>query len=202
MTEVLRISNPDLATKTGLPYNTVASWKFKYKHNLLSLEKQIEILTRLGYEPQTNLKWRKKDTVIRRTANGTFDSNYGTMYKFEIEMQNGDTGEYASKDPNPKYFTEGQEQSYEVIPREYNGNTYYKMKPVMAKPMGGGYSKDPDTDKRITRMSVLKVAGDLAIAGKIQLHETTSIAQLLEQFVITGNDTLASLKDDGKGLPF
>jgi hypothetical protein len=60
MTEVLRISNPDLATKTGLPYNTVASWKFKYKHNLLSLEKQIEILTRLGYEPQTNLKWRKK----------------------------------------------------------------------------------------------------------------------------------------------
>lgn len=147
----------------------------------------------------------KTSKVTQRTSNGTFDSQYGTMYKFEITMENGDSGEYASKDPNPKYFVEGEEQTYESISREYNGNTYYKLKPVSSKPAGGyggGYQKDPETEKRITRMSVLKVAGDLAIADKIDMYSITSIAQLLEDFVLTGKDTLSGLRPSDKGLPF
>jgi len=58
MVQAMKMSNPDLADATGINYNTVASWKFKYKHNLLSLEKQIEILTRLGFKPQSNLVWK------------------------------------------------------------------------------------------------------------------------------------------------
>ena len=60
MNQVLRLPNPILVEKTGVGYNTVASWKFKYKQNSLSLEKQIEILTRLGFEPQSNLQWKKQ----------------------------------------------------------------------------------------------------------------------------------------------
>lgn len=60
MEQVMKLPNPYLSEATGIGYNTVASWKFKFKNNSLSLEKQIEILTRLGYEPQSNLQWKVK----------------------------------------------------------------------------------------------------------------------------------------------
>ena len=39
----------------------------------------------------------KKSIVTRVTGNGTWEGNYGLMYKFEIEMENGDIGENLSK---------------------------------------------------------------------------------------------------------
>jgi transposase len=50
-------SNDKIAKITGMNYNTVTSWKFNFKRNELSLEKQIEILTKLNYKPITNLTW-------------------------------------------------------------------------------------------------------------------------------------------------
>jgi hypothetical protein len=57
---------------------------------------------------------------------------------------------------------------------------------------GGGkpYQKDPETEKRITRMSVLKVAGDLVINGQVKLHDLTKVAQIFERYVMTGEDTI------------
>jgi hypothetical protein len=55
------------------------------------------------------------------------------------------------------------------------------------------------------RMSVLKVAGDLAINGDIKLHEVLAYAQIFEQYVLTGTDTLSQYKPIAKGsddLPF
>jgi hypothetical protein len=43
-------------------------------------------------------------------------------------------------------------------------------------------------------MSVLKVAGDLAINGDIKLQEVLAYAQIFEQYVLTGNDTLSQFK--------
>ena len=39
-------TNRELSEITGENYYTVTSWKFKFKHNQLSMEKQIEILTK------------------------------------------------------------------------------------------------------------------------------------------------------------
>jgi hypothetical protein len=59
---------------------------------------------------------------------------------------------------------------------------------------GGGkpYQKDPETEKRITRMSVLKVAGDLVINGQVKLHDLTKVAQIFERYVMTGEDTITA----------
>ena len=35
----------------------------------------------------------KKSTVTRVAGNGTWEGKYGLMYKFEVEMENGDIGE-------------------------------------------------------------------------------------------------------------
>lgn len=53
-----RYTNAELVERTGENYNTVAAWRFKFYRDMLSLEKQIEILTKLNYQIKTNLTWK------------------------------------------------------------------------------------------------------------------------------------------------
>lgn len=58
--QVFSDDNQTLSDATGLPYNTIASWRFNYRHQQMSYEKQIEILTRLGYVFIEQSKWKKQ----------------------------------------------------------------------------------------------------------------------------------------------
>lgn len=146
------------------------------------------------------MEQQKRSAVTNVTANGTYNGQYGTLYKFEITFANGDSGEYASKSADQTKFKVGVETDYTITSKEFKDRIYYKIAPVMAQPGSQGNSfqqkapKDPETDKRITRMSVLKVAGDLVINGDIKLHEILAYAQVFEKFVVDGQDTLAQLK--------
>jgi hypothetical protein len=157
------------------------------------------------------MEQQKRSAVTNVTANGTYNGQYGTLYKFEITFANGDSGEYASKSADQTKFKVGVETDYTITSKEFKDRIYYKIAPVMAQPGSQGNSfqqkapKDPETDKRITRMSVLKVAGDLVINGDIKLHEILAYAQVFEKFVVDGQDTLAQLKPVSKfqdDLPF
>ena len=138
----------------------------------------------------------KRSAVTNVTANGSFDGQYGTLYKFEITFANGDSGEYASKSNPQTKFSVGVETDYTITDRTFKDRIYYKIAPVMAQPgafQSSGFTpkpKDPETGKHIMRMSVLKVAGDLVINGDIKLHQILSYAQIFENFVNNGVDTL------------
>jgi len=153
----------------------------------------------------------KRSAVTNVTANGSFDGQYGTLYKFEITFANGDSGEYASKSKDQTKFAVGVETDYTITSKTFKDRIYYKIAPVMAQSMPQGNSftqkapKDPETGKHIMRMSVLKVAGDLVINGDIKLHEILSYAQIFENFVNNGVDTLQGSRpttQDDSGLPF
>ena len=157
----------------------------------------------------------KRSAVTNVTANGSFDGQYGTLYKFEITFANGDSGEYASKSKDQTKFSVGVETDYTITDRTFKDRIYYKIAPVMAQQGGftapgntfptSAKAKDPETGKHIMRMSVLKVAGDLVINGDIKLHEILSYAQIFENFVNNGVDTLQNAKPttyDANDLPF
>jgi hypothetical protein len=140
----------------------------------------------------------KTSKVTNVAGIGTWNGNYGMMYKFEVSFENGDSGQYMSKSQEQTKFKVGQEAAYTIEGKEFNGQTYYTVKPVMAQQpfQGGGgkpYQKDPETEKRITRMSVLKVAGDLVINGQVKLHDLTKVAQIFERYVMTGEDTITAM---------
>lgn len=59
LTDAFELDNSELAERTGMTYNTIASWRFNYRHNQMSYEKKIEILTRLGYQFIEESKWKK-----------------------------------------------------------------------------------------------------------------------------------------------
>lgn len=150
----------------------------------------------------------KRSAVTNVTANGSFDGQYGTLYKFEITFANGDSGEYASKSKDQNKFQVGVETDYTITDRTFKDRIYYKIAPVMAQPGTNSFTqkapKDPETGKHIMRMSVLKVAGDLVINGDIKLHEILAYAQIFENFVNNGVDTLQNAKPVSQhdNLPF
>jgi hypothetical protein len=141
----------------------------------------------------------KTSKVTQVAGVGSWNGQYGIMYKFEVSFENGDMGQYLSKSIDQNKFKQGVDATYTIEGKEFNGQTFYTVKPVMAQQQafqGGGkpaYVKDPETDKRITRMSVLKGAIDLAVAGEIKIHDITKVAQIFERYVMTGEDTITAM---------
>jgi hypothetical protein len=158
----------------------------------------------------------KTSKVTKVTGNGTWDSQYGTMFKFEIEFANNDIGDYNSKSKDQTNFVEGQDATYDISSKEYQGRTFYTIKPVKAQaPFNGGGGKyDSETSKKIARMSVLKCTTDLVIAGHIKFDALFEYAKLLEAYVETGVNAFGSMyaeaeeqkmqgkRDDLPNLPF
>jgi hypothetical protein len=143
-----------------------------------------------------------RSKVTQVTGNGTWNSQYGLLYKFEVHFENGEYGTYMSKSLDQNKFVVGQEADYTRDSKQSsNGAMYYTIKPVQPQQQFGGggkpaYQKDPETEKRIARMSVLKVAGDLVVNGVVRMHDLTKVASFLEQYVMTGQDTMTTIYFD------
>ena len=130
-----------------------------------------------------------KNGVVKSVqGNGTFESRYGTMYKFEVSFEDGTVGEYSSKYAEQNKFEVGAKVDY-----EFTGGQYPKVKPVYDKPAGGGgnkFTKDPKTQEQIIRQSMLKASVDFwAIDPKLK-PSVEDVLKVAERFVtfVKGND--------------
>jgi hypothetical protein len=63
LTQVFSKSNKELADELNTNYNTVTTWKFQFKRNGLSMEKQFEILEQLNYTLKNKIIWNKQKEV-------------------------------------------------------------------------------------------------------------------------------------------
>ena len=132
----------------------------------------------------------KTSKVVSVQGNGTWEGTYGVMYKFEVVFQNGDVGEYSSKNEKQDKFVKGREVEYEYI-----GGKYPKVKPVYSKPQqfGGGsksFGKSDDVQIKIVRQSMLKASVDFhAINPELKPSEV-DVLKTAERFVkfVEGND--------------
>lgn len=105
----------------------------------------------------------KKSKVVAVRGNGTWEGKFGLMYKFEVEMENGDIGENLSKTSECK-FKEGQETDYEFVDGQFP-----KIKPVNNfQPRGGG---NPDVQDNIRFAQGLNIANLQFCHGKISADQ-------------------------------
>ena len=109
-----------------------------------------------------------KTSIVKdiKSAGEPYTGQYGTLYGFYVTFENGDNGKYNSKSADQNKFVVGQEATYDYIPREYNGKTYYTVKPVnpqYATPTSSGAVQGTHTskDESIIRQTALKAAAEL-----------------------------------------
>ena len=140
----------------------------------------------------------KTSTVKSVQANGTWEGKFGMMYKFEVEFEDGNAGEYSSKTQDQTKFVEGQEMEYEFI----DGN-FPKVKPVYQKPdfasngFSGGYKKDDNVQKMIVKQSSLKSAVDYCSKGNCSPSDVIKVAQEFVDWVMENK-----MPDENNEMPF
>ena len=130
---------------------------------------------------------QKNSTVTRVTGNGTWEGKFGLMYKFEIEMENGDIGENLSKTSDCR-FKEGQQTDYEFIDGQFP-----KIKPIntFAPSGGGGFKKNDQVQEYIIKQSSLKASVDFCIAkGTTNTEDVLAVAELFSDWVLDGKKSL------------
>jgi hypothetical protein len=142
----------------------------------------------------------KQAVVTAVTGNGTWQSQYGLFYKFEVAFDNGDVGTYMTKEVNQNKFVVGQKASYLYEGKQaQNGQTYYSVKvpqPAQGGGGGGGFKKDPEESKRIVKQSSLKVAADLSINGQIRHEQILEYADIFTRWVYGENVVLPMRESD------
>ena len=100
----------------------------------------------------------KKSKVKNVQGGGTWspkDNPDKIFYGFEVEMENGDIGQYSSIKQDQDKFVVGQEMEYEYIDGKYP-----RIKPVYQKPGFGGFKENPDRQRKIDRWAGLGRAID------------------------------------------
>lgn len=139
--------------------------------------------------------------VISRVFKNEKTSSYGTMYNFDVKLDNGDSGFYSSTKREPSSFTEGQEQKYTLEVKSGNTNgkdwSFNKLSPVKENKFGfGGKAKaNPFTQSLILAQSSFTKAIDLAVAGKIELSQ---VQQAAEKFMAQQIESALKFKDQLK----
>ena len=127
----------------------------------------------------------KKSKVKSVQANGTWEGKFGMMYKFEVEFENEDFGEYSSKTQDQTKFVVGEEMEYEFIDGHFP-----KVKPVYQKPdfvsngVSGSYKKDDTVQKLIVKQSSLKAAVDYCSGGNCSTSDVLKVAQEFSDWVM------------------
>ena len=143
----------------------------------------------------------KKSKVKQVQPNGTWEGNYGLMYKFEVTFENGDVGEYSSKSEQQTKFIEGEETEY-----EFTAGKFPKVKPYYEPPSNkqSFYKKDDNVQNLIVRQSSVKCATELSSAYINQGHtigvaDVTKMAQEICDWVNKEIKETKTKKDD---MPF
>jgi hypothetical protein len=158
-----------------------------------------------------------KTSIVKdiKSAGEPYTGQYGTLYGFYVTFENGDNGKYNSKDPNQNKFLVGQEATYDYIPREYNGKTYYTVKPVnpqYATQSGSNATSTPSgthtsKDESIIRQTALKAAAEIGGTPQVVIAN----AQLFADWVMKKGEAQVTHQQhfqgreesvDDDGMPF
>ena len=123
----------------------------------------------------------KKGVVKSVTPNGSWSGQYGTMFKFEVCI-NDDAGEYSSKSQDQTKFVVGQETEYEFIDGKFP-----KIKPVNTFQQSNFTPKSKDdVQQYIVKQSSLKCATDFVIANGGDVKTIIDTAEIFTNWVLKG----------------
>lgn len=138
----------------------------------------------------------KRGIVKNVQANGTWEGQYGLMYKFEVTIGD-DTGQCMSKNEQCK-FVIGQETEYEFVDGKYP-----KIKPVSTFQQGGGFkpqAKSDNVQEYIIKQNALTNATSYVCNNGGTPNDVLEIAEIFSNWVLKGEK--APKIDNSNDMPF
>lgn len=132
----------------------------------------------------------KKSFVVKAIFEKEVSLSKGIFYQHNIEMQNGDKGQYLSKEKVQKKFVEGQEAEYtyeETTIKTKSGDDFVvkKIRPKQQNPMKsqGSYYDRPEVIRDITNAQMFHEAMYFAVAHKDKKLTLDNIKSLQAKFI-------------------
>lgn len=142
----------------------------------------------------------KTSTPKNIQGSGTHKDHYGLKYDFDIEMENGDCGQYSSNSETQNKFEVGKEVSYEWYPGKYP-----KIKPHYEKGSKSAQTAHGNDNVQlyIIRQSSLKIALDfhnitIENARNLKREDVAETSEFFTQYVLNGLDKIVSVMDPPK----
>lgn len=149
----------------------------------------------------------KKAKITHVQGSGTWND----LFKFEVTMDNNDTGTVFSKSQTPP-FAVGDEKSYEITPsgRGHKIKWVQEQRAFTPTSTGGNYSNNNSQakDESIARAVALKASVDMNHSDNPA--KVIEVAQLFEKYLLTGvgftddakDNANSNAKMDNDDLPF
>ena len=145
----------------------------------------------------------KKAKITHIQGNGTWND----LFKFEVTMDNNDTGTVFSKTQEPK-FVVGEEKSYEITPSGRGHKIKWIQEQRTFTPSNGGNNNSQGKEESIARAVALKASVDMNHSDNPA--KIIEVAQLFERYLIHGiapsddakDNARSNAKMDSDDLPF
>ena len=123
---------------------------------------------------------QKKSTPLSIVFKKAHSGQNGLFYIFDINFQNGDSGQFFSKDEKQTTFKEGQETDY-TIEEKVNGQ--YKNYLIKAVRAAGGFVPGKGNPQYEHKRVALKCAVDLVAAGKVEVKQIPAYCESFMKFL-------------------
>ena len=137
-----------------------------------------------------------KALIDKVKFNKEASTKFGPMYQFTVywydEKEDIQNGSYLSKKQEQNYFEAGKECDFDVTEREYQGNTYYNVKPQKQGNFSPYNKKLKQEQSRYSGFAV-SYCKDLIIADKLPLAQWESASKKIFNFMV---ELDKSIEDD------
>ncbi len=123
---------------------------------------------------------KKTSKVANVTGAGTWDSQYGVMYRFEITMENGDVGQALTKKEQQDTYVIG-----DTIEYEFTDGKFPKIKRVFDKP--NSFAPKPNINQDIiVRQVAFKGAVEFICSQGGDINKLMDYTDIFNKFILTG----------------
>jgi hypothetical protein len=207
--------------KTGKPlsYRERKRQEYEFSQGRLITVAYRGVMMHIDFETDLEKKYQEiiKNQNKMKTSKIKSIQNNGTwkeLFKFEVEMENGDVGGCFAASQEPP-FKVGDEKQYEYTQNGRYWNIKFAKEQRPAWNGGGGgaktYTKSPEDKADIARAVALKAAVDLHKGEGEDINHQIGVicatAQAFEIYLTTGENPYKDAIQDGKSnnsddLPF
>jgi hypothetical protein len=126
---------------------------------------------------------KKTNKIKKVTGVGTWDGQYGMMYRFEVEMENGDAGQVLTKKEQQETYVTG-----DTIDYEFTDGKFPKIKRIFENSFNNSSTPKSNNVNQdiIVRQVAFKGAVEFVCSQGGDLNKILDYTDIFNKFILTG----------------